>query len=191
MHVAHRISISRRVWPPFSSVERHTRHRHEIEYQPIERQSIHRFASLLPRYLERLYSVANQEGEADVRSGIEGRSSRAYEIARQTSCRVSHADDPVVPRMRNVWNRWVCFFADRKRSSLRHSFASRFPVSKRSTPLAGISSAPPAFFARNSNRVHESRVAFFSPSSRLLFLIRTVARLRAFRLTSYGMVIRK
>lgn len=61
----------------------------EIEYQPIGFQSIHRFASLLPRYLERSYSVANQEGEFDVRSRIRG-----GEIARQTSSRVSHADDP-------------------------------------------------------------------------------------------------
>ena len=43
----------------------------EIEYQPIGFQSIHRFASLLPRYLERSYSVANQEGEFDRVSGGE------------------------------------------------------------------------------------------------------------------------
>ena len=67
----------------------------EIEYQPIGFQSIHRFASLLPRYLERSYSVANQEGEFDVRSRIRGGRNCSANIFSCLACRYT-------PRVPNV-----------------------------------------------------------------------------------------
>lgn len=114
---------------------------HKIEYQPIELQSIYRFTSLLPRYLERSYSVANQEARLTF-DRVSRRSSRAYEIARQTSCRVLHADDPVLRCETFGATTWfvpvpvpVPGFAGKKRS-IPSFFAPR-SLSKRSrSPLS-------------------------------------------------------
>ena len=132
-----------------------------------------------------------KRAEADVRSGIEGRSSRAYEIARQTSCRVSHADDPGVPRGCDTWfEQPRCSEPLVLRRQETSFFSLSIPVSKRSAPLAaGIFSAPPASLARNSNRV---RVPFFLVPPFISYPGCCQAPcISQVRLTSSGMVIRK